>query len=181
MGSPEIPGEPQIIPRNGEVAYLIDGLSVDDPGNPKVVKFGILQKDTKKRYDRGQNSALAQFDGIVAPGLIMVQHIFRGLKRPLCTDGDMKGDTKKLVHTWLPANDFDWANRYERPRRLASVANCVFVVLISTNHDRHLEEWPEVYGWIDRWNWVYEDAYLRGAPLNWISRYEEKLFTREGG
>jgi len=177
MGSPEIPGEPQTINKNGEVAHLIDGWSVDDPENPEVVRFGILKVDIMKLHGRGQNSALGQFYSIVTPGLIMVRHIFRGLNRPLCTDDCMEADTKKLIHTWRPRYDFYWDNG---PRRLPAVANCVFVVLISKNERHHLEKWPEVYGWIDRWNWVYEDAYLSEAPLNWFSRYGEKLFTREG-
>ena len=165
MGSPEIPGEPQIIDKNGEVAYLIDGWSVDNPDNPEVVQFGILKTDIMKHYDRGQNSALAQFDSIVTPGLIIVHHIFRGLKRPLFTDDRMDGDTQKLVHTWRPGQaDFDWPDRFGRPRRLPAVKNCVFVVLITKN-DRHYEKWPEVYGWIDRWNWVFEDPRLQEHPL----------------
>jgi hypothetical protein len=179
MGSLEIPGEPQIIKKNGELAYLIDGWSVDDPNHPEVVKFGILKIDIMKRRDRGQNVALAQFDSIVATGLIMVHHIFRGLKRPLCADDCMEADTQKLVHTWRPANDFVWPNGYERPQRMPAEKNCVFVVLISKN-DRHLKNWPEVYGWIDRWNWVFEDPRMPGAPIDWDSRYEERLFTQKG-
>jgi hypothetical protein len=179
MGSPGIPGKPEIIHKNGEVAYLIDGWSVDDPANPQVVKFGILQTDTRKRSDRGQNSALAQFAGIVAPGLILARHIFRGLNRPLYADGSMQGDARKLVHTWRPAYDFEWPNRFGEPQRMTAPDNCVFVVLVSKN-ERHIGKWPEVYGWIDRWNWVFEDPRLPGAPIDWDSRYEEKLFTREG-
>jgi len=139
--------------------------------------FGIFQDDLRKRYDRGQNSALAQLDGIVVPGLILARHIFRGLKRPLYDDGSMEADTQKLVHSWRPNYDFDWLDPFGRPRKLAPVKNCVFVVLITKN-ERHLDKYPEVFGWIDRWNWVYEDLNLPEAPLNWSSRYEEKIFTR---
>jgi hypothetical protein len=172
-------GEPKIIKKNEDVAYLIDGWSVDDPNEPMVVKFGILQVDIMKRYDRGQNCALAQFDSIVSPGLITSRHIFRGLNRPLYADGSMHADKDKLVHTWKPGWDFDWNDRFGRPRKLPAPDNCVFVVLISRNI-RHLDKWREVYGWIDRWNWVDEDPKLPEAPLNWDSRYSNKLFTRKG-
>ncbi len=171
--------EPQIIKRYGETAYLIDGLAVN---GIDVVKFGIPQSDLIRRYERGQNSALAQLDGIVFPGLIMVEHIFRGLRRPLYNDGSFEADTQKLVHTWCPKYDFDWPeeNKTGRPRRWPAVANSVFAVIINKN-ERHLEKWPEVYGWIDRWNWIYDDGYLPGAPMNWSTRYEERLFSRGGG
>ena len=83
MGESAISSEPQVINKDGDVAYLIDGWAVDRPDNAAVVQFGVLQTDLMKRNDRGQISSLAQFDGIVAPGLILAQHIFRGLKRPL--------------------------------------------------------------------------------------------------
>ncbi len=178
MGSSGTNGEPNLpetIKKNGDVAYLIDGWAVDDPHTPRVVKFGILQFDMMRLANRAQNSAMAQFDGIVAPGLIVARHIFRGLKRPLYADGSMEADSWKLVHTWRPAHDFDWPNPEVKPRRLDPVKGCVFVVLISKN-ELHLEKWPEVYGWIDRWNWVYEDAYLSEAPLNWFASVWGKTF-----
>ncbi|MFZ2445135.1 MAG: hypothetical protein WAW37_02140 [Syntrophobacteraceae bacterium] len=171
--------EPQIIKKNNKVAYLIEGFSVDNPSKPEVVRFGILQVDVMKRHDRGQNSALAQFDSIVAPGLISVQHVFRGLNRPLFADGSMEADKQKLAYTWRPVWDFEWPDPFGRPRKLPRPMNCVFVVIVSKNM-RHLEEWPEVYGWIDRWNWVDEDPGVPGSPLNWSSRYGEKLFTQKG-
>jgi hypothetical protein len=168
-----------IITKNNKTVYLIDGWSVDDLYNPKVAKFGILQSDTKKLGDRGQLSSLAQLAGIVLPGLIMARHIFEGLKRPLYADDNMKADTKKLVHSWRPQNDFhwDWSKRFGRPQRLDPEPGSVFVVIVSKN-EKHLEEWPEVYAWIDRWNWVYEDPLLPEAPLGWEFRYERKLYSR---
>jgi len=166
--------EPEIINREGEVAYLIDGFAIEGQ-NKKVVQFGILQVDLSRRYDRGQNVALAQFDRIVLPGLILVEHIFRGLKRPLFKDGSPYGDSEGLIHTWRPLHDYEWPDKDKtgRPIEKGPVASSVFAVIINMNH--HREKWPEVYGWIDRWNWIYEDAYLPGAPMNWKTRYEEKL------
>lgn len=171
------PGSFRMISRNEETAYLVDGWSVDNPSTPGVVQFGILQSDVMARNARGQNSALAQFRGIVVPGLIMVSHVFRGLKRPLYADDCMTADAKKLIHAWKPIRDFEWPDPFDEPRTMAPPKNCVFVVIASVN-ERHCTKWPEVYGWIDRWNWVDEDSQLPGAPLNWSSRYEEKLFTR---
>ena len=169
MANPATWSDPEIVKRNGKIAYLIDGWAVDDPDRPEVVKFGILQSDIAKRYKRGQNCALAQFDSILSPGLIVVRHIFRGLKRPLYADGSPNADKDKLVHTWKPVCDFEWNDGFGRPQRLAAPDNCAFVVIISKNV-RHVAEWPEIYGWIDRWNWVDEDPRLPEAPLNWDSR-----------
>ncbi len=158
------------------MVYLIDGFSSD---GSQVIQLGINQIDINKRNDRGQLAALAQFDGIVCPGLIMVEHIFRGLERPLSDDDSNDADGHKLVYAWKPNWDFEWPDRYGRPQKLPPVANGVFVTIISPN-DRHQEAWPEVYGWIDRWNWVGEDPELPGAPINWKTRYTERLYTRKG-
>jgi hypothetical protein len=173
----KIPGEPEIITRGGETVYLTDGWSVDDPNNLKVVKFGLLKADLIRYRGRGLNTALAQFDSIVIPGLIMARHFFRGLNRPLCTDDCMEGDAKKIAHSWRPACDYVWLKPYGRPQRLDVEGNRVIVVLVGKN-ERHVEQWPEVYGWIDRWSWVFEDPNLPGAPIDWESRYAEKLCTR---
>lgn len=165
--------------KNGIVVYLVDGWAVDNPNEPQVAKFGILQSDLVRRNDRGQISALAQFDGIIGPGLIFARHIFVGLNRPLYADDSMEADKYKLVHTWRPKFDFDWPDPYGRPRRLLPETNRVFVVIMTKNV-RHNGEWPEVYGWIDRWNWVDEDPGLKEAPINHFSRYGKRLFTRKG-
>lgn len=162
------------------MAYLIDGWALDDQKKPEVKQFGILQGDLIRLNERGQISMLAQFDGIVAPGLIIARHFFRGLNRRLYDDGSMEADEDKLIHTWRPTNDFDWPYPYSKPRKLPPVQNCTFVVIISPNK-RHKENWPEIYGWINRWNWVDEDPKLPEVPLNWSSRYKEKLYTRKGG
>lgn len=151
---------------------------MDDATVP--AQFGIMQVDLMKRHNRGQNCELAQFDSIVLPGLILAQHIFRGLKRPLCADDSLNADEQVLIHSWKAAWDFEWNNEFGRPHRLQAPLNSVFVVLISKNM-RHADKWPQVYGWINRWNWVDEDQKLPGAPISWDFRYEEKLFTREGG
>ena len=179
MTSPLSGGVPLIIRKGGKVAYLFDGWTVENSIEPQVVKFGILQDDIIKLADRGQNSALAQLDSIVAPGLISARHIFRGLNRPMLTDHSMDADVPELVYAWRQMWDFDWPAPHGTPRRWPRPENCVFVVIAGRNI-QYLEKWPEVYGWINRWNWVDEDPGVPEAPLNWSSRYAEKMFTRKG-
>jgi hypothetical protein len=43
-------------------------------------------------------------------------------------------------------------------------------------------EYPEVgpvFGSIEKWNWVKEDPALVDAPIEWESRYSEKLWSRK--
>ena len=41
------------------------------------------------------------------------------------------------------------------------------------------EEFPDIAGWLDHWNWVDEDTCLNEAPDDWVDRYDRKLWTRE--
>jgi hypothetical protein len=90
----------------------------------------------------------------------------------------MDGDKNKYVFSRKPSLDYVWEGgaRGDAVQKKAPDGS-VFVVIISEN-DRHKDKFPEVDGWIDRWNWVREDEGLRDAPSGWVDRYKEKIWTR---
>ena len=96
------------ITENGEIVYVVDGLSPDG----EAWTFGIPKADILRIRERGTWVRLVQLLNIVSPGLIVAEHIFRGLKRPLCEDEDMNADEKKLTYTWKPVYDYDWEERH---------------------------------------------------------------------
>jgi hypothetical protein len=161
------------IEENGEKLYLVAG--VDHTGAQKV--FGIPKRQLEKHHHRGSNVKLAQFFAIVVPGLVLVEHIFRGLRRPLCDMGDMDADKAKLAFSWKPAWDYWWreADRFE-DRRLESREapdGKVFVVNVSPNAVRQL--YPSVDYWIERWYWARRSNTLLKAPVDWENRFDEQL------
>lgn len=164
----------EILNENGNIVYAVDGLAED---RKTVAKFGILKPDLAKYPERGLLSGLGQFYGIVGPGLIMAKHLFLGLNRPLYCDGSMEGDCGKLIYSWNPVYDYEWAGgpSYGRLECLPAPRNSAFAVIVSKNV-RHTKEFPSIYGWIERWNWIAADAYISDAPINWASRYREKVY-----
>jgi hypothetical protein len=70
--------------------------------------FGLLKEDLQDHRARGQLTAMAQLFELVAPGLILTRHIFRGLQRPLYCDDDPQGDERKLIYTRCPSADYEW-------------------------------------------------------------------------
>jgi hypothetical protein len=40
-----------------------------------------------------------------------------------------------------------------------------------------LENFPQIYGWMDHWTWIAADPDKTGAPIEWKTRYEECLWT----
>lgn len=51
--------------------------------------------------------------------------------------------------------------------------------MIVSPNERHRDKVPQIDGWIDHWNWTQEDSVLSEAPINWIDRYDKKLFTAD--
>lgn len=70
----------------------------------------------------------------------------------------------------LEADKFEPILRY-----VAAPANRVFVVYISPNE--MLSQFPDVYGWAEHWAWVAADPSLKGAPIDWETRYDEKIWS----
>lgn len=164
---------------SGKSLFIVDGWVCTAPNTVKEGKFGLLTDSLKAYGARGQATAIAQFYGLVIPGLILTKHIFEGLDRPLFCDGEKTGDRAKLVHARKPGWDFMWSGDHNGShQRVLAPADAVFVVIISPN-EKHRGQFPEVDGWIERWNWVGEDPVLSEAPVGWIDRYGKKLWTKE--
>lgn len=56
-------------------------------------------------------------------------------------------------------------------------AGKTFVVIVSPNI-KHKETFPNIDGWLNRWNWVPVDEGLDEAPINWLDRYDKKIYSR---
>jgi len=166
---------------NGELVYLVDGRWEQGSESSDAVKFGMRASDLKRYGLRGQGSAIAQFYKIVGDGLIVARHIFKGLNRPLYCDECEDGDQDKLIYTWKPSIDWFWHGDGPTgsPKRVKAPADKVFFVIISVNKN-HKDAYPDVYGWIERWNWVREDEALPEAPTEWVERFDCKIYTRKG-
>lgn len=141
--------------------------------------LGVLKSDLSAVASRGQATAIAQLYGLVLPGLRLTEHVFRGLARPLFTDGSPNGDAGKLVYSRVPAFDCLW-NGGKFDGRLENVpppTGAVFAVFVSPNV-RHQDEFPAIDGWINHWAWIDEDKGLRGAPVGWVDRFDKRIWTR---
>jgi hypothetical protein len=160
------------IRENAEEIFLIEG--IDHTG--KIKQFGIPKRQILDHYERGSNIKLAQLIALVDPGLIEVEHIFEGLKRPLCVGDDMNADKFKLAFCWKPIHDCWWTqgNRFDGIIEIrAAPEHKVFVVNVSPN--RVKVNYPTPDYWIDRWYWVKESDTLSGAPVNCNERYVKQL------
>lgn len=164
---------------NGSWVYVADGHLVDETNGRTVVKFGLRDSDLKRFAARGQGTMIAQFYELVIPGLILARHVFRGLERPLYCDSSNVGDKAKLVYTWKPEADYEQVGGpHGRTIKRDPPVGKVFAVIVSPNI-RHAEQFPQLAGWIEHWNWLEEDRGLDEAPVSWVDRYAEKLWTRE--
>ncbi len=162
-----------LITENDDIIYITEG--VDHEG--KVRQFGIPKDQVERIYNRGSNVKLAQLIGIVFPGLVLAEHIFQGLKRPLCDGDDMNGDKSKLAFTWRPIFDYWWneADKFDSDKLEFRDApdGKVFVVNISPNKAK--DKYPSVDYWIERWYWVRRSNTLLKGPTDWENRYEKRL------
>jgi hypothetical protein len=165
---------------NGEYIYCAEVLVVDEgAAEPRESLFGLLKSDLEVIAKRGHSTVIAELFGMVLPNTIMTRHIFRGLKRPLFTDGDKNADRKKLIYTRKPADDCLWLGGAQggTVHRVPAPPGGVFAVYASPN-DRHKDSYPGIDGWINYWTWLDEDAALPEAPVDWPSRYTQKIWTR---
>ncbi len=167
------------IKQNDHYVYTAKGpwLGQSLAADPEIKLFGLRYDDLKQYGDRGQATTIAQFYKLVQPGLILTHHIFKGLERRLCCDDDMEGDRNKLVYVRKPSYDFYWEGGPQgKAVRCDAPQGQVFAVIVSPNIN-HREQYPDIVGWLDRWNWVDEDTCLSEAPDDWFDRYESKLWT----
>src|SRR4051812_38893387 len=85
----------------------VEALSPDDLST--VIRFGIRRESLKSLFgDVARRTPIAQYYGLVKPGLIIARHCFRGLNRNLLYDGNMRGDVDILAYTWRPVRDAQW-------------------------------------------------------------------------
>lgn len=168
-----------------EYFYVTQGMLVDESnGNVSEGNFALRAVDLAEYRLRGQGTKFVQLQRIVLPGLINAVHIFKGLRRDLYNDGNEHADEKLLVYTWKPGIDVEWDSKlaagYGGAVDLPAPIGAVFAVTVALN-ERHKAKYPEVDGFIDAWNWIEgEDAVLAGAPIEWVDRYDRKLWTRGG-
>ena len=131
---------------------------------------------------RGQGTKWVQLRRLVLPALIHAKHIFKGLRRDLYNDDDAHADEKNLVYTWKPGIDVEWDRSLNGGAGgtvdLPAPIGAVFAVTVGLN-ERHKDRYPEIDAFIGAWNWIDgEDAVLAEAPIEWVDRYDRKLWTR---
>lgn len=160
--------------------YTVDAKWVEHYGaQPIAAKLCITSAQLKVMFLRGQSTKIAQFYGIVIPGTIIARHIFMGLRRPLLSQfGNMHGDKEKRIYSWKSAFDCEWEGTPHQggPKRIVPPPDRVFVVIVSPNHNTL--QHPDIAGWIEQWSWVAAASDLEEAPVDWQSRYDQKLWTR---
>lgn len=162
-------------------AETIDWRSTDPNA---VLKIGVPKAAIARRAGRGQTWALGQMYGVLATGLINVEHIFEGLRRPMCVENNMSADETKLTFVWTPRHDAKMSADGMAFERVAAPPQSVFFVHVSPN--TQLTEFPEIFGWAEHWGWVdlspspspALSPSLSGAPIDWETRYDRRLWSR---
>lgn len=160
--------------KTGSYFDVVDAPSPDDPS--KTVRLGIRRLTFHRYRDLGFATGIAQYYGIVQDGLIVAEHAFRGVQRPLMLGNDTNADQTVVVYSWRPEFDCEWSGYPWDGNvvRLEPPSNRVFVVLVREEAENDLG----VSGSIEKWNWVAEDGELKGAPIDWQVRYKQHLWSR---
>lgn len=161
--------------------YLVDGKRFDsNSGSVIDDKFGITYASVKKLSDKKRRTEIAQLFSLVGDGLVLTQHIFKGLNRGLSDDCDSSNNGHdRLVCSWRSLIDIDCPSSDHRfiPVKKRAPDNSVFAVILSPN-TLQADKYPDIKFWISMWNWCNEDPVLIGAPVDWVDRYTEKLWSK---
>ena len=90
---------------------------------------------------------------------------------------DMDADKSVIVYSWRSEIDYLWSgNRFSgNPVRKTPPPKQVFVVLV--REEKQPNDY-NVFGSIEKWNWIKEDPEELHAPVEWSDRYAEKLWSR---
>lgn len=134
--------------------------------------------DVFRRFQQlGLASAIAQYYGLVQQGMLFadIAHLFKGLRRPMALDGNMKADEDVLVYSWRPEWDYEWDWKDQKPIRRTPPPERVFVLQVKPFATPDADG---LIGTVLHWNWVDEDPMLESAPINPQARYTEKLWTK---
>lgn len=141
-----------------------------------TLRIGVSKERFLDRVRRGLTWEIGQMYGVMETGIILVEHVFQGLGRPMTVNGDPDADQSRLVFTWAAHRDAE----IDRDGSLtfhAAPMKSVFFVIVSPNTE--LVAHPGIYGWAERWGWLDAHATVKGAPVNFESRYDTRLWSRE--
>lgn len=144
------------------------------PDDPRQTVQLELRSDTLQRYQqRAMFTPIAEYYAIVRD-LMSAQNCFRGVKRPMADHTGMDIDQRVVVYTWRPLYGAVWMGVPPTGTVIQKVAppGYVFAVLVRQDDDGQ-----DVYGSIERWNWIEEDPGLPQAPIDWVARYGEKKWS----
>jgi len=91
--------------------------------------------------------------------MVFARHVFRGLERPLNHADNMNADRDVFVYTWRSETDYEWVGSPFDGRLVERTppSGRVFVVLVREEAAAD----GDVFGSIERWNWVREDPGFR--------------------
>jgi len=159
----------------GPIGPYFEIVEAPSPENPaQTVHVGVRHDTFRRHAAFGLRSAIAQYYGIVQDGLMGARHAFRGLVRPLMHNGDMDADRTVVIYSWRPQTDWEWRGDSfsGHPVPVEPPAFRVFVVLVREEQENEYG----VRGSIEKWNWLEEDLELEQAPIEWSTRYGEKLW-----
>jgi hypothetical protein len=92
-------------------------------------------------------------------------------------DDNRDAASEMLAASWPQSRDALLVGDPYRPalKYLDAPKNCVFVVAISRNE--RLKDFPQIYGWMEHWTWIAADPEETGAPVDWKTRYDERIWT----
>ena len=162
----------------GGNVWIAEAPNWTDRPDTDHLKVGITTTSMSAIADRGQSWMLGQLYGVVCTGLIFTEHVFVGLKRSMYVKDDMYASDKKLTLTWSAKRDARlMGTKLSLDLEFIDAPESrVFAVYISPN--QMLDEFPEIFGWMEHWTWIASDPGLAGAPVDWATRYDEKLWSR---
>jgi hypothetical protein len=159
----------------GGVVWVAEAPNWIGSGSP--LKIGISQDAMKGQIGRGLRHMVGQLYGVIGPGLIMAQHVFQGLKRDMYVRNDSRADVKKLAITWAHPGDAVFLGDQFAGELEYGLApkDRVFAVYVSPNE--MLDTFPSIHGWAEHWTWIAADRNTPGAPINWDTRFERRIWT----
>src|SRR5580692_4703778 len=100
----------QTIQRVGPYVHIVEARSPENHSN--IIKLGVNQASFQQFIQRNLSFVIAQFYGIIQPGLLEAVHAFKGLKRPLMQADDMQADQHIIAYSWRPQFDYVWSHSF---------------------------------------------------------------------
>ncbi len=163
------------IQRLGPYVEVIEARSPENPLS--IIKLGVGQNSFQQLLHHKLLTPVAQYYGIIQPGLLPAIHCFRGLQRPMMLGDDMEADQHVLVYSWRPEMDYIWTGSSFNGKPTPKPTPLGIVLAVLVHEDSNNEHGVE--GSVERWNWLKEDPALRQAPIDWQERYRTKLWSRD--